>query len=93
MEFLSIPGMILISLIALAMWAYGKIRFMEGLDHGVIKGSLLTAELAMNFFKEKKIIESDNDGNVYRLNDHGERGETIMSPMRKFGLDKRRNLA
>lgn len=93
MEFISLPFLVTFGIFALVIWAYGQVRYMEGENSGTAKGMLLMSELAMLFFKSKKLIGSDKDGNVYRLNDLGERGETIMTPMHKFGLDKPKDLA
>jgi len=63
---------------------YGRFKFNEGLRIGVQAGSLTMGETLLKLFQKRKVIDQDKQGNIFRLNDTGERGETIITAVTKL---------
>ena len=73
------PGFIGLMVLTLAlMWIYGKIRYNEGKALGTTIGMVTGAVQIIFFFKEKKVLDHDVLGNVFRLKDDGLRGELVI---------------
>ena len=63
---------------------YGRIKYNEGVRLGVQAGSLTMGETLLKLFQKRRVIDQHKQGNIFRLNDTGERGETIISAVNKL---------
>ena len=56
------------------------IRYHEGLELGKRAGEVSGALILLNFLKNRKVLDKDHVGNIFRINDNGMRGENIVTP-------------
>lgn len=94
---LSTSGILYIALYLALTWVYGKIRWSEGVRSGLTMGVVTGSTSMFAVFQQKHVVSQDRSGNVYRINDIGERGETIISatdaPNLSMVLSGSRNLS
>jgi len=65
-------------IILAVVWLYGQIRYTEGKMRGLGEGSVTVWSLMLAYFKDKKVVDVDEAGTIFRLKDDGLRGESIM---------------
>ena len=94
---LSVNGILYIILYLALRWVYGKIRWSEGVRSGLSMGVVTGSTSMFAVLQQKHVVSQDRSGNVYRINDSGERGETIISateaPSLSMVLSGSRNLS
>lgn len=68
----------LAALVMTVMWAYGRVKYNEGKAVGTTTGTLTGALQIIVYFKQKKVVDHDSLGNIFRLKDDGLRGECVL---------------
>jgi len=70
---------VVLSLIYLFLtWFYGYLRYREGERAGITQGTAFGVEALFGYFKRRKVVDLDTGGNIFRVNDGGLRGETLL---------------
>lgn len=69
----------LIGVTFLVVWIYGNVRFKEGQRFGVTEGVVAGTSALCYIFRERNLLGQDEYGNLFRVDDKGEKGVTILS--------------
>jgi hypothetical protein len=75
--------------VLILMYLYGQIKHSEGLSRGITLGIVSGASMLFCVFRDAKVVDQDGTGNVYRLNDEGNRDAVVIDAVTAPDMTRR----
>lgn len=70
---------LLIGLTFFVVWFYGNIKYKEGERFGITEGVVVGTSALYRVLRERNLLGQDEHGNLFRVDDKGEKGATVVS--------------